>query len=266
MYLRIDMKIIVLFILIWSQMAFSISGGQPVEDHRFGGVIQYNFKFYENGKLWTRLSNCSGVAVGPNKILTAHHCANSMVYVDGWKEEQFIEFQSNLIGIKNRIVKLKRIELHPKYDPFFGTGNSDLAVLTTDENLNLPIYQLSEGITQIQKQAIITVGFGCDLLDPIDPQNVKGLLKLGFRNIKTFDHHNIVLEKSEGDHATGLCPGDSGGPAFIDVSGRLMIVGINSSSKKENGRVPPLDESTLARVDREFDAATGNWLSEKIDE
>ncbi len=150
-------------------------------------------------------AGCTATVVGPRTILTAGHCAST---------GQTAKFK---IGGTEYSAKITR---HPDYND--SNVENDLALGLT--NVDIVVKERSTISKTAPKvgDAITLLGYGCTKPNG----QVDGKLRKGDSVITKFQGKDMGSHKESG--AT-LCPGDSGGPAYISVGGKDYLAGVNST-------------------------------------
>jgi hypothetical protein len=168
---------------------------------------------------------CTGEIISPHVVLTAAHCAGGedpTVTNAVWRIYLGPDFSkataADLLAIK---------EAH--YDPQFNVNNlpggHDVGVLIMQNALPTTIAPLvfnrASMDTGFDGNQVRFVGYGLD--------NAAAQTGAGIKRTTTTaltDHTALILHFSDGTHET--CNGDSGGPAFMTVGGKEIIVGLTS--------------------------------------
>ena len=189
-------------------------------------------------------STCTGTLISPNAVITAGHCvdSNANPYLN-----------QLVIGFGQRQSKLQAYEIdkiiqHPDYyfdsDKVGSTIRNDIAIIKLKESVTasevppvrvmLPALDVTnDDIMSAEGVVLNAVGFG--VRDPSD------LSSSGVKyETETKITHRCSKSDCSGDHnllpgffytdnsKTGVCHGDSGGPAFITLDGIQYIIGVAS--------------------------------------
>ncbi|MEZ4749958.1 MAG: S1 family peptidase [Bdellovibrionota bacterium] len=169
--------------------------GQPVASGTYKEVVW----------ITSSSSGCTATVVGPRTIVTASHCASTGTTV---------KFNVNGTQYNARITR------NPQYNN--STVAYDVALGYVDKEVTgvefatLGVKGISQGM------GITLLGYGCTRPNG----GVDGTLRIGESVIISTDSNRFGHRKSGG--AT-LCPGDSGGPAFVFDGDKRYLVGINST-------------------------------------
>ncbi len=237
-----------------------IIGGEPVLDK---AELSYSIVGIYDSEYQ---AICTGSLIGPNLVLTAAHCINSdpskMKIIFNVNLDKVIDTKNQLITMfYQRDVtdaKANPIYLDPANEDK-ETDIGDIALIKFEGTLPEG-YHPAEilGDDSILKRGVdITVaGFGVANVytEPIDPKKVKDLQDaIDYGEIYCFDEeltdcvtvdmggdgqlrqtHALISSVQETefhlDESTGhgTCNGDSGGPAYATVEGKLYLTGVTS--------------------------------------
>lgn len=182
-----------------SSIAFGISGGSPATP----SISQQTIMIVS-----TRGAICTGSVIAQNLILTAAHCVAPKS-----------DYAVSVKGSAPNIIRVKRILLHPKYNPRqFETHipSPDIAILELSETLptTYRAAKLSAATALPKRGTMFTLagfGFGRDG----DEKSLGSLRSITLPSVGTTG--GIMVRVSPGEHSTqGACTGDSGGPAYHD--------------------------------------------------
>lgn len=223
----------------------SIVGGEEVlaEDpiaastvaiaHRFAGVF------------------CSGTLIAKNLVVTAAHCTQPIPWDDD-PTNLVIVFSRDLTSesaegrrvLGGRVppawVNLNGVEVPEKnwgdiaVLRFQGTAPEGFKPATLLRNVS----SLSEG------QDVVLAGYGRTTMQGNGDTDVllKTTVKLSERD---FSQTEIKFEQHEG---RGACHGDSGGPSYATVKGKLVLIGVTSRAATEQGGATCLEGSIYTSV------------------
>jgi MYXO-CTERM domain-containing protein len=168
---------------------------------------------------------CTGEVISPHVVLTAAHCAGG--------EDPTVTNAVWRIYLGNDFSKATAADLlavkEAHYDPQFDVNNlpagNDIGLLVLQSALPSTIAPLvfnrASMETGFDGQSVRFVGYG---LDNGTAQTGAGIKRTTTTTLT--DHTTMLLHFSDGTHET--CNGDSGGPAFMTVGGKEVIVGLTS--------------------------------------
>jgi endonuclease G len=194
---------------------------------------------------------CSGALIHPRIVVTAGHC------FDPNQPPNVVALGVNDMDNLNagEIRGVRFTVQHPRY---LTTGFHDISVMILRRASNVTPVRLAQASELSAAQQTTLVGFGNDdilstrgfgikreVTVPItnpdraggDPE--AGETELGFES---------DLEFVAGGAGFDSCNGDSGGPAYIDVSGERVLAGLTSRST-DTARNPCGDGGIYTRVD-----------------
>lgn len=194
----------------------------PVSDFPSVGLIEDS----------THAFSCTGTLIDPTHVLTAGHCAmdESTGLPLANDAGRFI-----LGGIT---YKTSRITIHPSF-------NSN--VIGMDGVFDAAIFTLERAITDVTPSPILRnpptpgttvtlVGFGLvgtGKTGILKHQPPPGIVFKGTNSIQTVTATELIWTFTPGTSSNA--PGDSGGPAFVDVGGTPTIAGITSLGETIGG-------------------------------
>ncbi len=202
-----------------SEVTARIVNGQRTDEFESVGIV--------NG-------GCSGTLISPSHVLTAAHCTVG---------QSAAEMSFAVDGTTYAVAAFAN---HPQYnDDDFGAGY-DLAIMTLAEPVSgvqpSAIYRDAPQVGQ----TLTLVGFGEGGTSTGNPEYDFGNKRVGETPIDRVDE--LFIEWNFDSHSeSNTAPGDSGGPAFINVDGNYLVAGVTSGGSGDPHRLG--DQSFDTRVD-----------------
>ncbi len=196
----------------------------------------------------------TATAISSQHVLCAGHCLD--INDNGKSEEvRSVTFNLNFGGDLTHQITASAWKIHSDFSGFASPAvNDDLAVITLSEALpaEVPVYELFTG--ELAGQTIIFVGYGRsgnaidgytmpasltvkrvgeNVADVFEGQDDRKRAAADEVWLADFDAPDGSVGPYGGaslgnDRETTLGGGDSGGPAFIDVAGSLLVAGVNT--------------------------------------
>jgi V8-like Glu-specific endopeptidase len=167
-------------------------------------------------------SLCTAEVISPHVVLTAAHCVSPEEVGAG---AQFVVYPGADFSQATQANVLPVSETH--FDQQFNTNNLEgghdvgVAILKNPA----PVAPLAVNRTPLDAsfvgKPVRFVGYG---LDNAQAQTGAGVKRQTTTTLT--DYNSLLIHFSDGQHET--CNGDSGGPAFMTVNGKEVIVGLTS--------------------------------------
>lgn len=173
---------------------FGIVGGRKVIDSR-DAVYRSTMAIISNGKVI-----CTGTLIGPNQVVTAAHCIDSITHVG-----------HGFYGGRN----MRRVVASIKYP----NTRADIALLLFSGSMGSEVRPVS--IAPVPRSGrVMLAGYGTTR----ERGNNRGKLRKVTSSIGQVYGHEFTLRRD----GRGACYGDSGGPVFIRNRWGLAVVGATS--------------------------------------
>ena len=180
------------------------------------------------------LSDGEATLIKENWMLTAAHVATFLF-------EQLENEETPQVSIGDRKLDVNKVIIHPNYKLTRTSIENDIALIQIKEKVtNIPLAKLYDKEEEKGKEITI-VGrgdFGTGLSGPVKRDKIT---RAATNRIDKVYNQWLVFsfDNPESENVTELegisGPGDSGGPAFIDIDNNRYIVGV-SSNQRNNGK------------------------------
>ena len=158
---------------------------------------------------------CTGTLISPTHVLTAAHCLEGI-----GNSQAFFQVGGQTYGSRT-------VTIHPNYNPNNFSAGNDIAIIELDRPVQgiAPMSILRQ--TPQVGQMLTLVGFGeggtsTGGYDPNDTGKQVGQTELEF----VTNHH--IAWNFDSHQEANTAPGDSGGPAFVNAGGQMLIAGVTS--------------------------------------
>lgn len=222
----------ILLFLIMSFSLMSLVVRHDVSDERFIALAK---KYPQIG----HLSDGESTLIKENWVITAAHAA---IYL----KEEMETGKTPQVTIDRKRYDVEKVILHPNFELSETSIENDIALLQIKGRItHIPVAKLYSKQNEKGKQITI-VGRGDFGTGLTGPQKMDKITRAATNKINEVDDQWISFnfDNPESENATELegisGPGDSGGPAFIEVNKVKYIVGVSShqlSNGKEIGGV-----------------------------
>lgn len=173
---------------------------------------------------------CTGTLISKNVVLTAAHCLNQNV------GRMYIFFGRDL-ETEGIYVQVDKAAISPYWNSTADTDTGDIALLHFPGKAPgsyKPIALLPTAMANLlENQGELTVS-GYGVTDPASRETSKILHKTQVRISDIhFSDSEVLVDQTSGQ---GVCHGDSGGPAFVEVHGFYYLGGVTSRGVNDAGR------------------------------
>lgn len=187
-------------------------------------------------------SNCAGILMPQNVILTAGHCVSRTLNTMRVTFPAFRDCSGNRSISQDKTFKVDRVIIHPSYnlDDPNSKGNGIHSIL---KNFNFDVALIHlKGIAPSEYQPFplpdsnldlfsvkqfILMGFGKDEKGEFGELKMTHLTQ---ENLQDYDPNSPSMYFHQRDR--GICSGDSGGPILAVKNNNIVLVGISSSVVK----------------------------------
>jgi secreted trypsin-like serine protease len=160
-------------------------------------------------------SFCTGTLLSRRVVMTAGHC---------FRSGTFVSFDRNVT--KSGLVKVVRMERHPKFDRERLVNDISLYLLASDAPSSHRPAGVYEGDIQLN-DVLSVAGYGATAAGARDT----GVLRQADVFVKALNTDPSPELLLAGRNGEDTCQGDSGGPAYIRLGDKFEVVGVTSWGK-----------------------------------
>lgn len=189
-------------------------------------------------------SFCSGTIVDTRVVVTAAHCLQELIGRDQKggpilpSPEDFIVHFDNRVSAEGNFARAAQVIPHPDWDPaatlspFPGSRPNDIGVIILSQDI--PSFKKAATIASpdlpVNGQTTYLAGFGVTRDRNF---NDTGILRTVASKFSA--ENGSIARVSHGAFFQGICAGDSGGPAYVQVDGEMQLVGAASTGAEIPG-------------------------------
>jgi len=180
-----------------------IVGGQTTNAFPAVGAIT------RNGQM-----HCTGTLVGPRTVVTAAHC------VSGFTASSMRFVLGPSLTSPTATLTVASIKANPNYNATQITN--DIGILTLAQDAPIaPMKLMSSMDSSWAGKTLTFVGFGTNNGNTQTGYGIKRYVDMAVQSVSATQFQYSVPGKN-------TCNGDSGGPAFANVNGEMLVAGVTS--------------------------------------
>ncbi len=237
--------LLVLMAAGWVSSALAITWGEVDVDNLYPNVGAFMVEL-DDGRV---LAFCSGTLIHERVFLTAAHCTSyveELMVPGGRVTDVFVSFDVNVNpGESYTLREVEQVITHPQYSDFSDPSNPyDVGALVLAEpvtGIDPAVLPYAGYLDDLKKAKVLRPG-GADTAEflvagyggILDWYQVKPEITYDDQRRYAWSEYvalvpaQLHMNQNQLHDNAGTCFGDSGGPAFWDEDGTLVLVGITS--------------------------------------